>query len=69
MCGRYGLKTTFSTLAKLLRACDCGQWSQEDAQLWWEEFGEAARSEIVSAGGGDSEVRSGLEVELGDTRG
>jgi serine/threonine-protein kinase len=55
-------------LADMLRACDCGQWSLEDARLWWEEYGESARAEAAIDDTLDSAVRSGLEVVVGSTR-
>ena len=55
-------------LAELLIACECGHWSDEDARLWWEEFGEAARSEVTIEDPQPSAMRSGLEVVVGDTR-
>ena len=54
-------------LAELLHACDCGTWSNEDARLWWEEFGEAARNEVAVEDLRGSGARSGLEVVV-DTR-
>ena len=53
---------------ELLLACDCGRWSDEDARLWWEEFGEAARSEVGLDDTRSSAVRTDLEVIVGDTR-
>jgi serine/threonine-protein kinase len=55
-------------LGELLHACDCGHWSDEDARLWWEEFGEAARNEVALDDTQGSAVRSDLEVIVGDTR-
>jgi tRNA A-37 threonylcarbamoyl transferase component Bud32 len=56
-------------LAEMLRACDAGQWSPEDARLWWEEYGESARAEISVDETGGSLVRTGLEVVVASTRG
>lgn len=55
-------------LAQLLNACDCGTWSSEDARLWWEEFGEAARSQHVVEDASGSALRSGLEVVVEASR-
>jgi tRNA A-37 threonylcarbamoyl transferase component Bud32 len=53
---------------ELLLACDCGRWSDEDARLWWEEFGEAARSEVGLGDTRSSAVRTDLEVVVEDSR-
>lgn len=55
-------------LAQLLRSCKCGTWSNDEAGLWWEEFGEAARNEFAVEDVRDSAVRSGLEILVEDTR-
>ena len=55
-------------LAEMLAACDCGTWSREDARLWWEEFGEAARNQSGGDETRDTAVRSGVEVVVGSTR-
>ena len=55
-------------LASLLRACKCGQWSDEDARLWWEEYGEAARrQQPVDPASGS--LGSGLEIVFDASRG
>ena len=56
-------------LAEMLRACDAGQWSPEDARLWWEEYGESARAEAAVDETAGSLVRTGLEVVVASTRG
>jgi serine/threonine protein kinase len=55
-------------LAELMMACECGRWSDEDARLWWEEFGEAARNEVTMDDTRSSAVRTDIEVVVGDTR-
>ncbi len=58
-------------LAEMLRACDCGTWSADDARFWWEEFGEAARNEIAideTRTTAKSAVRSELEIVVDDSR-
>ncbi len=58
-------------LAEMLRACDCGTWSADDARFWWEEFGEAARNEIAideTRTTANSAVRSELEIVVDDSR-
>lgn len=32
------------SLATMLAACDCPDWTPEDAKLWWQAYGEAARN-------------------------
>jgi tRNA A-37 threonylcarbamoyl transferase component Bud32 len=54
-------------LAEMLAACDCGSWSQHDARLWWQEFGEAARNTISSDETRDTLARSDLQVVVGGT--
>ena len=56
-------------LAELLLACECGSWSHRDARYWWEEFGEAARSESAVDESEGAVVRSNFEVEVEDSRG
>ena len=55
-------------LSDLLRACDCGVWSSDDARLWWEEFGEAARAEAGSDETRQTAARSALEIAIDATR-
>jgi serine/threonine-protein kinase len=55
-------------LAEMLRACDCGAWSVDDARFWWEEYGEAARNEIAVDDTRGSALRSELEVVVQDSR-
>ena len=55
-------------LAELLMACECGLWTDEDARLWWDEFGEAARNEVTMDDTRSSVVKTDLEVIVGDTR-
>ncbi len=58
-------------LAEMLRACDCGTWSADDARFWWEEFGEAARNEIAideTRTTANSAIRSELEIVVDDSR-
>ena len=55
-------------LADLLRACDCGSWTAEDARLWWQEFGEAARNEVAVEDSIGSSVRTGVEILVEDSR-
>ena len=57
-----------SRLAEMLRACDCGSWSTEDAQRWWDEYGEAARSESAPEETQAASVQSQIEVVVGATR-
>lgn len=55
-------------LAEMLRACDCGTWSVDDARFWWEEYGEAARNEIAIDDTRGSALRSELQVVVQDSR-
>jgi serine/threonine-protein kinase len=55
-------------LAEMLRACDCGTWSDSDARFWWEEFGEAARNEIVTETTRTTATRAELEILVEDSR-
>ncbi len=56
-------------LASLLHACKCAAWTQEDARLWWEEYGEAARKQSpVDTAVAGSGVGSGLEVLVDASR-
>jgi len=56
-------------LAQMLRACDCGSWSLEDAQLWWDEYGEAAKAEVGDGHVADTGAPSAIEIVVGATRG
>ncbi len=53
-------------LAEMLRACELGAWSQAEAKLWWEEFGESVKAEVSQ---GDEErssiLASGIEITIG----
>lgn len=55
-------------LAEMLHACDLDRWSQEDARLWWHEYGEATKAEFSSGDARDS-VPSAVEIVVGATRG
>jgi serine/threonine protein kinase len=55
-------------LAGLLRACDCGDWSDKDARLWWEQYGESARKVAGGEDQDDSNLRTCLEVAVGASR-
>jgi serine/threonine-protein kinase len=56
-------------LAEMLRACDCGSWSREDAQLWWDEYAEAAKAEVADEPLGETGAPSAIEIVVGATRG
>ena len=47
-------------LAAMLRASNCGEWSAQDAKAWWNEFGEAVKSEVASDQTHGSVSRSGV---------
>ena len=56
----------------LLRCDGAHEWTGEDARLWWEEYGEAARKQAPvdpSGSGAGSSVGSGLEVVFDASRG
>jgi len=55
-------------LAEMLRACDCGSWSREDARLWWHEYGEATKAESA-IGDARATAPSAVEIVVGATRG
>jgi hypothetical protein len=58
-------------LAAMLRACASAAWTDEDARLWWAEYGEAARNIVVAGddlGSGVGSVGSGIEIVLEDSR-
>ena len=55
-------------LAEMLEACDCGSWLVEDARLWWDEYGEAARSESEAEEARELAVHTELEVVVEATR-
>jgi len=56
-------------LAEMLGACDCGSWSREDAQLWWDEYAEAAKAEVADGPLGETGAPSAIEIDVGATRG
>jgi tRNA A-37 threonylcarbamoyl transferase component Bud32 len=56
-------------LAEMLRACDCASWSVEDARLWWDEYGEAAKAGIADGQVGETAAPSAIEIVVGATRG
>jgi hypothetical protein len=55
-------------LARLLEACECTAWTAEDARLWWEEYGEAARNADGTATASGSGVGDELEVVVDASR-
>ena len=56
-------------LAEMLRACECGSWTTDEAHFWWEEYGEAARNQLVVDDTRGSGFRSELEVVVEGSRG
>ena len=55
-------------LMQMLEACDCGVWTARDAEIWWDDYGEAIRSEAASEETVELRLRSGLEVALDSSR-
>jgi tRNA A-37 threonylcarbamoyl transferase component Bud32 len=55
-------------LAEMLGACDCGTWGVDDARLWWDEYGEAARSESEAEEPQGPVPRTEIEVVVETTR-
>ena len=55
-------------VAEMLEACDCGVWSTEAAELWWDEYGEVARRASAPEEARASTVQTELEVAVEDTR-
>jgi tRNA A-37 threonylcarbamoyl transferase component Bud32 len=55
-------------LGEMLGACDCGSWSIDDARLWWDEYGEAARNESEAEDGQRSLPPTEIEVVVDTTR-
>ncbi len=54
-------------LAEMVEACEVGSWTAADARAWWDEYGEAARNEVVVEEASSS-LRSGPEVVVAATR-
>jgi hypothetical protein len=50
----------------MLRACDCGSWTAEDARNWNEEYGEALRAKVKLDQTEFSGVGSQLEIAVDD---